>query len=83
MQKIQALIFDMDGVIVDSELHWKSLEGFFLQSLIPGWTAVDQGRIIGRDTGTAQHVDREAGAVAVAGGGSLFVIVGTFPVAEA
>src|SRR5205814_2064779 len=37
----------MDGVIVDSELHWKSLEGFFLQSLIPGWTAVDQGRIIG------------------------------------
>jgi HAD superfamily hydrolase (TIGR01509 family) len=37
----------MDGVIVDSELHWKSLEGYFLQSLIPGWTAADQGRIIG------------------------------------
>jgi HAD superfamily hydrolase (TIGR01509 family) len=43
----QALIFDMDGVIVDSELHWKSLEGYFLQSLIPGWTMQDQGRIIG------------------------------------
>src|SRR3954469_20974907 len=44
---IDALIFDMDGVIVDSELHWKSLEGYFLQSLIPGWTVADQGRIIG------------------------------------
>jgi HAD superfamily hydrolase (TIGR01509 family) len=47
MRTIQALIFDMDGVIVDSELHWKSLEGYFLRTLIPGWTAADQGRIIG------------------------------------
>jgi HAD superfamily hydrolase (TIGR01509 family) len=44
---IRAFIFDMDGVIVDSELHWKSLEGYFLQSLVPGWTMADQGRIIG------------------------------------
>lgn len=42
-----AVIFDMDGVIVDSELHWQSLEGFFLKSLIPAWTAADQVRIIG------------------------------------
>ena len=42
-----AVIFDMDGVIVDSELHWQSLEGYFLKSLIPTWTAADQGRIIG------------------------------------
>lgn len=42
-----AVIFDMDGVIVDSELHWKSTEGFFLQSLIPGWTSADQDQIIG------------------------------------
>jgi HAD superfamily hydrolase (TIGR01509 family) len=37
----------MDGVIVDSERHWKSLEGHFLQSIVPGWTATDQGKIIG------------------------------------
>src|SRR5262245_6321123 len=42
-----AVIFDMDGVIVDSERHWKALEGFFLQSLIPAWTGADQDRIIG------------------------------------
>ena len=44
---MNSFIFDMDGVIVDSELHWKSLEGFFLQSLIPAWTSADQDRIIG------------------------------------
>ena len=44
---MKTFIFDMDGVIVDSELHWKSLEGYFLQSLIPDWTSVDQDKIIG------------------------------------
>jgi len=44
---MDAVIFDMDGVIVDSEIHWKTTEGFFLQSLIPGWSAKDQDKIIG------------------------------------
>ena len=44
---MDAVIFDMDGVIVDSEIHWKTTEGFFLQSLIPGWSLNDQDRIIG------------------------------------
>ena len=45
--RMNAVIFDMDGVIVDSEIHWKTTEGFFLQSLIPGWSTNDQDRIIG------------------------------------
>src|SRR5438874_11113109 len=44
---LHAVIFDMDGVIVDSERQWKVLEGFFLQSLIPTWSSADQDRIIG------------------------------------
>jgi HAD superfamily hydrolase (TIGR01509 family) len=44
---MDAVIFDMDGVIVDSEIHWKTTEGFFLQSLILGWSLNDQDSIIG------------------------------------
>jgi HAD superfamily hydrolase (TIGR01509 family) len=44
---MDAVIFDMDGVIVDSEIHWKTTEGYFLQSLLPAWSANDQDKIIG------------------------------------
>lgn len=44
---MDAVIFDMDGVIVDSEIHWKTVEGYFLQSLIPTWSSSDQHKIIG------------------------------------
>jgi HAD superfamily hydrolase (TIGR01509 family) len=44
---MEAFIFDMDGVMVDSELHWESVEGFFLRTLVPTWTEADQARIVG------------------------------------
>src|SRR6266567_1498824 len=44
---VDAVIFDMDGVIVDSEIHWKTAEGYFLQSVIPAWKSSDQDKIIG------------------------------------
>ncbi len=44
---MDVVISDMDGVIVDSEIHWKTTEGFFLQSLVPAWDINDQDKIIG------------------------------------
>ncbi len=44
---MSAVIFDMDGVIVDSELHWKSVEAEFLQGLVGRWEDSDQRGIIG------------------------------------
>lgn len=44
---MKAVIFDMDGVIVDSEYHWKKLEMDVFSQLIKGWTLKDQQKIIG------------------------------------
>ncbi len=44
---IQAVIFDMDGVLVDSEVHWKKVENEFLGGIVPGWSAEDQRGILG------------------------------------
>lgn len=41
------VIFDMDGVIVDSEVHWKAVEADFLSGLVGRWTDEDQSKIIG------------------------------------
>ena len=37
----------MDGVIVDSEKHWKKAELIFFNELLPQWTKEDQQKIIG------------------------------------
>jgi len=42
-----ALIFDFDGVLVDSEVHWRSVEHDFLSGLVPGWSDSDQEAILG------------------------------------
>ena len=44
---VHAVIFDMDGVIVESESHWKTFERDFLPSLLPGWSQADQPNILG------------------------------------
>lgn len=38
----------MDGVIVDSELQWKLVEGPFLKSLVPQWNDTHHEQIVGR-----------------------------------
>jgi HAD superfamily hydrolase (TIGR01509 family) len=47
------VIFDMDGVLVDSELHWTEIQSDFLRGLLPKWTDEDQLRLIGL---SANHV---------------------------
>jgi HAD superfamily hydrolase (TIGR01509 family) len=44
---MRAVIFDMDGVIVDSEAQWKALEGAYLRELAPAWTAAHDERAVG------------------------------------
>ena len=41
------LILDMDGVLIDSERHWRSIESEFLRGVIPSWTPADQLGILG------------------------------------
>lgn len=42
-----AVLLDMDGVIVDSELQWKLVEHSFLKSLVPRWSAEQERQIVG------------------------------------
>ena len=44
---MKAVIFDMDGVILDSEIHWKKAELTLFNQILPKWTKNDQQRIIG------------------------------------
>ena len=44
---MRALIFDMDGVLVDSQLHWRTVGHSFLQQLVPHWDADAQRSILG------------------------------------
>lgn len=43
-----AVLLDMDGVIVDSELQWKLVESSYLKSLVPHWGAEHERQIVGR-----------------------------------
>jgi beta-phosphoglucomutase-like phosphatase (HAD superfamily) len=42
------VIFDFDGVIVDSEKHWIDIETPYLQQHIPSWQRHNYSELVGR-----------------------------------
>ena len=42
-----AVLFDMDGVLVDSELHWRAVGSGFLRQMLPQWDDRLQRTILG------------------------------------
>lgn len=44
---MRAVVFDMDGVIVDSESQWKSMEAKYFRTLAPAWTSQHDERAVG------------------------------------
>lgn len=46
-KRFSAVIFDMDGVLVDSEVHWAKVESDFLSSIVPNWEPQDQMKLLG------------------------------------
>ena len=44
---MRAVIFDMDGVIVDSELQWRLAAQSFYRRLLPHWRDEDNDKIVG------------------------------------
>ncbi len=48
MAVFEFVIWDMDGVLVDSERHWDTKEDFFLARALDNWNKFDESRLIGR-----------------------------------
>jgi HAD superfamily hydrolase (TIGR01509 family) len=62
---MKAVIFDMDGVLVDSEQHWVHVETEFLQGFVPGWTDRMQKSILGMSAFDVHRLLVEKHAVSI------------------
>jgi len=44
---VRAILLDMDGVLIDSERHWHTIEGAWLRSVISDWKDAYQKECVG------------------------------------
>jgi len=52
---MRAVVFDMDGVIVDSEAQWKALEHDFFRAAVPSWRHEHHAEIVGMGVEDVYH----------------------------
>ncbi len=57
----KGIIFDFDGVIVDSERRWLEIEGKYLKKKMPSWEDKNYAQLIGRSLKDAHGILREQG----------------------
>lgn len=56
---IETVIFDMDGVLVDSEIYWEEARQEYARDLGKVWTIDDQYKVMGRKTLTWAQIMQE------------------------
>lgn len=56
MSQFEHVLWDMDGVLLDSERHWDTGNKFFLASEIKSWDQFDQSRLVGRSLLDTYHI---------------------------
>jgi mannitol-1-/sugar-/sorbitol-6-/2-deoxyglucose-6-phosphatase len=56
MKRIEAVVFDMDGVLIDSEVLWRQVREEFAADLGKTWDSQDQASTMGANTATWARV---------------------------